>query len=140
MYDMPCLMYVIPSLICCMPYFIDLCQFFNMLNDKFNVFGIIIRFGCAKILACLCLNPFKLFQFQYRLHVNVIYRFSSISWSTRANFKFEKKRSLLEIGQNILIVHPFDKWCWGFVLMGECLGLNLFSQQWESWLQFCVVQ
>ena len=79
MYDIPCLMYVIPSFICCMTCFIDLCQFFHMVNAKFNVFGITIRFGCAKILACLCLNPFKLFQFQYRLHVNVIYRFSSIS-------------------------------------------------------------
>ena len=37
-------------------------------------------------------------------HVNVIYRFSSISRSTRAIFKFQKLRSLLEIAQNILIV------------------------------------
>ena len=40
---------------------------------------------------------------------NVIYRFSSISKSTRAIFKFQKLRSLLEIAQNILIVHHIDQ-------------------------------
>ena len=30
-------MYDMPSLICCMPCFIDLCQFFHMLNANFNV-------------------------------------------------------------------------------------------------------
>ena len=40
---------------------------------------------------------------------NVIYRFSSISISTRAIYKFQRLGSLLEISQNILIVHPFDK-------------------------------
>ena len=38
--------------ICCMPCFKDLCQFFNMLHAKFDVFGIIIRLWCAQILAC----------------------------------------------------------------------------------------
>ena len=60
----------------------------------------------------------------------------SISRSNRAIFKFRKLRSLLEIAQNILIVHPFDKWGWGFVLMGECLGLNLYRQQWEAGCNF----
>ena len=43
------------------------------------------------------------------LAFNVIYRFFSIARSTRAIFKFQKLRSLLEIAQNILMVHPFDK-------------------------------
>ena len=37
-------------------------------------------------------------------------------------FKFQKLRSLLDIAQNILIVHDFDKCGWG---LGECFGLNL---------------
>ena len=41
--------------------------------------------------------------------LNVIYRFSSISRSTTAIFKFQKRRSLLEIAKHILIVHPFDQ-------------------------------
>ena len=61
----------------------------------------------------------------------VIYRFSSISRSTKAIFKFQKLRSLFEIAQNILIDHHFDQWDWGLVLMDECLGLNLYRQQWE---------
>ena len=51
----------------------------------------------------------SIFYLVYTLHINVIYRFSSISRSTRAIFKFQKLRSLLEIAQNILIVHLFDK-------------------------------
>ena len=59
-------------------------------------------------------------------NLNVIYRFSSISRSTKAVFKFLKLRSLFEIGQNIFSVHHFDI---GRVqaAMGSCL-------------QFCVVQ
>ena len=72
--------------------------------------------------------------------INVIYCFSSISRSTKAIYKFQKLRRLLEIYFDILIVHPFNKWGWGFVLMGECLGLYLYRQHLESWLQFCLVQ
>ena len=43
----------------------------------------------------------------------------------RQFFKFQKLRSLLDIAQNILIVHDFDKCGWGLILMGECFGLNL---------------
>ena len=43
------------------------------------------------------------------LSLDVIYRFSSISRSTRVTFKFQKLASLLEIAQNIVIVHHFDQ-------------------------------
>ena len=43
-------MYVIPSLICCVPCFIYLCQFCHMLNANFNVFGIIIVCDVLKFL------------------------------------------------------------------------------------------
>ena len=52
----------------------------------------------------------------------MIYRFFSILKYTGAIFKFQKLRSLLEIGQKYLIVHHFGQWGLGLVLMGECLG------------------
>ena len=70
--------------------------------------------------------------------INVIFRFSISSRSTRAIFKFRKLRSLLEIAQNILIAHHFDRWGWGLVLIGECLELNLYRQQWEAACNFAL--
>ena len=62
----------------------------------------------------------------------------AFSGSTKAIVKFQKLRSLLEIDQNFLIVHHFDQLDWGLILMGECLGLNLFRQQWEEYLFFFI--
>ena len=70
MYDMPSLMYVIHSLICCMPCFINLCQFFHMLYAIFNVFGIIIRLWYAKILTCYTKTFSRLVNFKKTLHIN----------------------------------------------------------------------
>ena len=67
-----------------------------------------------------------------------IYRFSNISRSTRAIFKFHKPRSLLEIAQKVLIVQHNGQWAWGLVLMVLCLGLNLYRQQWEAVWKFAL--
>ena len=44
----------------------------------------------------------------YSQNIYNIYRFSSISRSTKAIFKFKTRRGSLESGQNILIDHHFD--------------------------------
>ena len=56
----------------------------------------------------------------------------------RRFFKFQKLRNVLDIAQNILIVHHFDRWGWGLVMMGECSGLNLCRQQWEAACNFAL--
>ena len=55
----------------------------------------------------------------------MINRFFSISRSTRAIFIFQRLRSLLEIAQNVLIVHHFGQWGCCLVLMGVCLELDI---------------
>ena len=57
----------------------------------------------------------------------------------RQFFKFQKLRSLLDIAQNILIVHHSDQWGWGLVFLGE-FGAKFVQAAMGSCLQFCVAQ
>ena len=67
------------------------------------------------------------------LPLNMItYRFLASQNLPGRFFNFKNR----EAYQKYLIVHHFGQWGWSLVMMGKCLGLNVYWQQWESKIKF----
>ena len=85
---------------------INMCYKYNV---KFKCIEYEISFDFDFHFIHLIITVDKAVQLELVVGINVIYCFSSTSRSTKAIFQFQKLRSLLEIAQNILIVHHIDQ-------------------------------
>ena len=56
------------------------------------------------------------------MHANQIKTYKVLPWY----------RACQEIALKFLYVQQFGQRAWGLVLMGACLGMRLYGQQWEA--------